>query len=273
MPCPKCDWINEELASRYRRGRYRGWTNFAATIACLGSVIALLFAWFLSIGPATDRGAVPYLLTLGPAISIALGGLVLLSRMWLRKRIRPNRDYPLPPKLPPGGPTPLLSDPSTGWLEAEPARQRHIGATPEWIAFQVGRHKLPPPCCQCLNQSEPRSAYALPVFRAAVLVIPFCTHCRREWKLRMWFVGLIALGVALAFAVPLLLALQLDPVVFWMLLVVICGIAPLVTAVVAPHLTAPVRVKSVDPSRALVRLWFRNADYRNQVSVLTNASA
>jgi hypothetical protein len=38
VPCPKCAWINEELVSRYRRGRYRGWTKFAASIFLLGTV-------------------------------------------------------------------------------------------------------------------------------------------------------------------------------------------------------------------------------------------
>ena len=132
----------------------------------------MICAWFVSIGPAADRGPVPYLSTPSSAISIGLATLALLCRKWLRKRIQPNRDYPLSPRLPAGGPTPLLIDPSTGRVVAAAPRQLHRSTSGEWIDFQVGRHKLPSFCCECLAASEARCADRHPVFRSAALVIP-----------------------------------------------------------------------------------------------------
>ncbi len=133
VPCPKCAWINEDSVARYRLGRYRGWTMFAVWTAILGTILTLIVAWCLSMGPATDRGSVPYWLIGGPTVSLALAALIVLCRVWLRKRIEPNRDYPLPPTLPPGGATPLFMDQSTGQLvDAGPrlthaARGRRMG--------------------------------------------------------------------------------------------------------------------------------------------------
>ena len=85
VPCPKCDWINEDVVARYRLGRYRRWTMFAMWTAILGTILPLVVGWFLSIGPATDRGAAPYWLIGGPTVSVAVAVLILLCRIWLRK--------------------------------------------------------------------------------------------------------------------------------------------------------------------------------------------
>ena len=98
-----------------------------------------------------------------------------------------------------------------------------------------------------------------------MLVVPLCARCAREWKLRMWRVGLVTFGSAAAFAFVLLAALTLDSVVFWVLFVLVCGVTPLVAAAVAYRLTTPFRVKSVDASRAIARLWFRSEEYRIRV--------
>jgi hypothetical protein len=91
--------------------------------------------------------------------------------------------------------------------------------------------------------------------------------------MRMWFVGLVTFGCAVASAFPLWIALTLDPVVFWVLFGVVCGVTPLVGAGVAYRLTTPVHVKSVDASRAIVRLRFRNEGYRNRISLMAGFRA
>ncbi len=267
VPCPKCAWINEDLVSRYRRGRYRGWAKFAACIVILGTVTSLIGAWFVSTGPAADRAAAVYLSILGPTISAAVATLALLCRYWLRKRIQPNRDYPLPPKLPPGVPTPLTKHPTTGQVDVAGSRNVHDDATGQWINFQIGRQELPSLCCGCQGASEAQSAYRHPVFRAAVLVVPLCARCAREWTVRMWLVGLVAFLAVVASALLLLTALTSDQLVCWLVFGVICGITPLACAGLAFRLTTPVRVRSVDASRAMVRLWFRNEEYRNHIAL------
>ena len=255
VPCPRCGWINDDLLSRYRLGRYRGWTMYAVWIALLGTTIPLIVAWFISRGPAADRGSVPFLLIFGPTVSAALAALLLLSRIWLRKRIQPNRNYPFPPALPPGGPTPLFMDQTTGQLvDAGGPRLTDLHATGAWIDFQIGRHQLPAVCCACLCTPDARSAYRLSAFRAVAIVAPLCSRCAREWKVRMWLIGLAMLGTVLALAFLLLRLAAVDELAFRIGFVLVCGVAPLFCGLAAYRLTAPVRVKGVDFSRALVRL-------------------
>jgi hypothetical protein len=81
----------------------------------------------------------------------------------------------------------------------------------------------------------------------------------------MWIVGLVTFGSVVASAYILLAALTLDPLVFWVLFGLVCAVAPLFGAGVGYRLTTPVRVKSADGSRAIVRLWFRNEEYQNRI--------
>ena len=245
---------------------------FAVWTAILGTIIPLIVGWCLSMGPVVDRGAVLYWLIGEPAVSVAVAALILLCRVWLRKRIEPNRDYPLPPKLPPGGATPLIMDQSTGQLvDAGGPRLTDLHATGEWIDFQIGRHQLPDVCCTCLGVPAPRSSIWQTVFRTALIVVPLCSRCAREWKVRMWLLGVTASAIVVASAFLMLLALVRDELTFWILFVLVCGVGPLFCALAAYRLTSPVRVKCVDFSRALVRLRFRNADYRSRVLQMAGA--
>lgn len=81
VPCPRCGWINDDLVSRYRLGRYRRWTMYAVWIVLLGSILPLIVAWFLSIGPAVDLSAARNVAIVGPTASIALATLLLLCRV------------------------------------------------------------------------------------------------------------------------------------------------------------------------------------------------
>ncbi len=87
----------------------------------------------------------------------------------------------------------------------------------------------------------------------------------------MWLVGVAASAIVVALAYLLLLALVRDELTFWISFVLVCGIVPLFCALAAYRLTAPVRVKCVDFSRALVRLRFRNKDYRTRVLQMAGA--
>jgi hypothetical protein len=116
VPCPECNWINHELVRKHRDGRYRSWSKGAVLIAILGTIMALLVAWFISRGPTADRAAVPYVLFGGPFLSAAAAAVALLLRKVLRSLIRPNRHFPLMPELPPGSPPALIRDPATSKL-------------------------------------------------------------------------------------------------------------------------------------------------------------
>ena len=266
VPCPKCQWINGDLVSGYRRGRYRRWSRFAAGLGIVGTVGSLIGAWYLSIGPAADRDALPYFLIGGPVVFLGIAGSILLSVSLFRKRIQPNRDYPLSPKLPPGSPRPLIRNQSTGELEPVAVTAGPDPMIGAWIDYQVGRSELPAICCECLAPSEPRSAYRRPLQPAVELVVPLCSGCARRWTRRGWLGALAAIVVLAAVSLPVLILLKLDEIIFWMAVFCLFTFGPAIMAMIAGQAGAPVRVKEVDGARGVVLLWFRNEDFKKQVS-------
>ena len=153
VPCPECNWINDELVKGYRLGRYRAIGTFAWAIGFAGSALSLVAAWFIHIGPPVDRWMLPYLLFAGPGAFASMTMAMLFFRAWLRNRIQPNREFPQEPQLPYGTPPPLVLDKATQELRlANPAAAPVDGA----LDFQVGRHVLPALCCECLQVSAPR---------------------------------------------------------------------------------------------------------------------
>lgn len=270
VPCPKCHWINDELVAGYRRGCYRGWGKAAVGVAIVGTAISMIAAWFLSIGPAVDRGAVPYALIGGPAISIALAGAFLGIRHWLRGLIRPNRDFPFPPRLPRGCPPPLVLDPQTGELEAV-----DVGtpADSEWVDFQVGRHGFPSACCECLRPAEPGSACRLTILQSVVIEVPHCSSCARRGRKRRWRIGLIGWAATMAAGSLGLWSIPgMDEVLFWICFIGLALIAPCVGATIAHGRAAPFWAKVADASRGVFRLRFRNPAYRQYLASAAGAS-
>ena len=57
VPCPKCNWINDDLVNGFRLGRYRRLGRVAIGVGFVGVIGSLIGAWYISIGPAVDRAA------------------------------------------------------------------------------------------------------------------------------------------------------------------------------------------------------------------------
>jgi len=131
-----------------------------------------------------------------------------------------------------------------------------------WTDFQVGRDALPPVCCDCLAPSAPGATYRHPVGPALAVVIPLCAKCARRWTGRKWLGALAGLGLA-AVAVPVLMALKLDEIIFWTIAAVMALLIPTIGAMIAGRLASPVLVKIADRSRGVVRLRFRNENFLN----------
>jgi hypothetical protein len=135
-----------------------------------------------------------------------------------------------------------------------------------WINDQIGRTTFPPVCCECLGPDSQRFAVQYPVNRALGFAVPFCKGCARRWTRRKWLGVLVTLSAAAALGIPMMLALKLDEIIFWALLLVVGTLLPVIGAMIAGWRAAPVRVKSVDRSRGVARLWFRNEYYLNEVA-------
>ncbi len=142
VPCPKCNWINEELVAGFRRGSYRKLGESAAALGVFGVILTVILGFVVaSVGP---RGITWMLLI--PVGVLSLSGGMFLWRHWARGRIQPNQDHPLPPKLPVGSPPALLKE----------SRQRAAGAGPARSAAARGQPRL-----VRLSDRPPNLAHAL----------------------------------------------------------------------------------------------------------------
>ncbi len=261
VPCPKCNWINEELVEGYRLGRCRRVGTLALGVAVIGTTGSLIGAWFISIGPAVDRGAIPYFLFAGPAIFASLAVIMTLLRKWARSRIRPNRDFPLAPHLPPGSPPALVMNEDNSELRIATPRHDEYGTATQWYDFQIGRDRLPPSCCECLNCATMEYAYKQPVGPGLLLEIPRCADCARRstrQRRRLWWT---CAAISFAAGSGVLLAISLDSIVFWAMLGAHAIVSLAFASYIASWMTAPVKWRVADKSRGVLRLRFRNPQY------------
>lgn len=261
VPCPKCNWINEELVRGYRLGRYRRLGMFALGVGFFGTMASLICVWPISIGPPADRGVLPYFLFGGPGFFLSLAVGMILFRNWMRNRIRPNRDFPLAPNVPVGSPPALLVDASSGELRVAKPNQSEVGFTADWIDFQIGRNQLPVLCCHCLQPASAESAYKLPIQGSINIEVPRCAACARRSRRAFWRIWLFVVAFGLLIGAASVALSGLDSVEFR---IVLAGSLPMLCALAAftaSAITSPVRLVVADRSRGIMRLRFRTANY------------
>jgi hypothetical protein len=257
VPCPKCTWINDELVAGYRRGTYRHLGRVAGLTAAIGGSVGVVMSLVLGFNDPTTLVCA----LLIPAGFFLTAGVPLLLRTWLRSRIRPNRNHPLAPQLPPGSPPALVKDSTSGQLVPAKEERPAIDASQDWCDFQVGRHTLPQLCCDCLHPPTNDRGHRLKVTTTMHLTIPRCADCAQSTQRRfrrIWWNGVMASVLATA---AIVIPLDLD----WLELGLLSGgllVASLLVSVfVARRMTAPAKVAGGDRSRGVVRLRFRNAGY------------
>lgn len=259
VPCPKCNWVNEELVHGYRRSRYRG---FARTATFIGiAVIALsgVLAWFFYQGDPRDRYLASYFLYGSPVVVVAFMAAMFGLRGWLRSLIQPNRKYPGPPAIPAGTPPALFGNPDKGefWL----ARLEQIEG--EWQEFQIGRNVFPLNCCDCLRPATTEYAIKINLDQTISLDIPLCNDCSKKPKTnpsRIWAI----IGTILALIAGMTFTFQYAPswASAWInlgILLVFFGVVAMIATTM--KLPSPVEVQVIDLSRGVVRIRFRNSDY------------
>ncbi len=268
VPCPKCKWINDELVKGYRRSQYQGFTKPTVVITIIGTAMTLLCGYFISKGAPRDQRYAPYFLYGGPALFAAFAAAMLSLRTWLRSRIRPNRYYPRAPQLPPGSPPALILDPSTEELRPAKPEPPQGNSADDWQDCQVGRTLFPLLCCDCLRPATTEHAFAIPVGAKISLEIPWCAACAKRPQgvsRRGWFIfaaiGLLVGGSVFAFwryEVPE------STMIFVGLVIAFVVAIPLIVAWIKP--SGPVEAVVVDPSRGVLRMRFRNAEYGRLVA-------
>jgi hypothetical protein len=262
VPCPKCNWINEDLVAGFRRGSYRKMSESAGALAVVGAIFGVILGLVFATGAAKG---IAWILLL-PAGLLSLAGGVLLLRYWLRSRIQPNQDHPLPPKLPVGSPPALVKDPESGQLLPAKREAPPLEVSQDWCDFQIGRHTWPLLCSDCLQSGTLDCGHTLNVGTTLRLTIPRCSGCqdstRRRYRHLCWN-GIIA-GVFATAAI--VLPLNLDWLEFSLITAVLLAASTVIAILVARRMTAPAKIAGGDKSRGVVRLRFRNADYARTVA-------
>ncbi len=262
VPCPRCHWINAELVAGYRLSQYHWMLPLAVSIAFCGIVASLISAAFIWSGPPVDHKALPYVLIGGPGISLVAGLLIVLVRTGLRAGIRPNRNFPARPVIPRGTPAALLLDEATETFHKVEEEDASPPGECQWFDFQIGRHRLRNCCSQCLGTASDDALWTFPVTVAVQLSVPRCVTCRKRSRGEYLLAWLFAFVVSSGTGIGLLLLLPIDELIFWIL----AGCHGLLSLGVAAYYgtvqSAPARVRVVDRSRGILRLRFRNPEYR-----------
>jgi hypothetical protein len=267
VPCPKCNWINDDLVEGYRRGQYGVLLGIAVLGGLIGTLTSLIFAWFISRGPAADRPALPYFLFGGPTLFISSAVGLILLRIWLQSRIQPNRNFPYAPRVPAGTPPALLKNQFDGKLLPANVDHLTVSSASDWLDFRFGQ-TLPIVCCGCLQPAGLEHAFDCDVTSTIQIKIPRCEACARSAtrSSRIIFWATIAAGTLIAAAVPVSLKPKLDEI--WMFCLAFLPVAILVIGIAiwaASNATDPVKVAG-DTSRGVLRLKFRNAEYARVVA-------
>jgi hypothetical protein len=261
VPCPACNWINEDLVRGYRRGRFRRLTTIAFCIGFFGTAGSLIAAGYLLKGPAADQKLLPYFLYGGPALSISLAATFVLLRVGLRSLIRPNRNFPRPPKVPRGTPPALRKDPQTGKLKPANREDQIVHSTGDWQEFRLGRDEFPPICCVCGRAAQDGSAYKCDVSKVSAIEIPRCGECAKRATRKSWLIKFLIIVPTLCVTSAVAFAMGLDAI--QISLVTLFALIPLVflAEYVGPWATAPVRLSGRHLSRGIARLRFHNRGY------------
>jgi hypothetical protein len=273
VPCPSCHWINDDLVRGFRLDRYRRDGKLALGLGSVGTAICLALGWGMSVSHPVNRVAANFLLFGGPLLFISLAVVILLSRSWVRWRIQPNRDFPLPPKLPPGTPPALLLDRLSGMLiPAKPAESR-TSDTDDCCQFAIGRDRLPPYCCSCLQIAAVMKGYECQLTPAFRLDVPRCGVCARIASWRAHKIGTLAFVPVMLIGMAVTVSLGLAPYEFWITAGISFVISVGVASGFACAVTAPVKIVGRDDFRGVFKLRFRNVEYARIVAKhLTDSS-
>ena len=268
VPCPKCNWVNQDLVERYRRRHYRRAPLLIFLLIIVGLVVApLIGGGFSGDIRSHSHSASRHVLDAIIAILLTSPAWVLFIRRQFRLRIDPNATYPRRPALPPGTPPALQEhrDPQSGescllpvtTQSDEPRNQ------PLWALFRPGQIRMPPICCRCLAPATVVYQSPLKVNDGSEISVPLCGPCRKRLRVHWWLT--ILLVTAISFAIASVLALVVtggDPIGRTIVFAILASFASLIGGVVtAAIVVRPYRLAVVDRDRGIVRFAAANPEF------------
>jgi hypothetical protein len=262
VPCPKCNWINDDLVNRYRRASYRGWIRTGWNLAAIGGSATFIGGCVNSHG--APGGAAEKVMIAGPLFFLVLWAGMAIAPMLLRARIQPNRVFPFPPTLPPGSPPALLMHAATGELK-QPADGNRVRDEHEKIYFALGRDAFPPNCCRCAQECSDEWTMQIPALRHHKLSIPICKTCMTSLRRSQRNVGLfLAAATVIVFFGSWLVLKDLEAAFGFGIAMVV--FSAMLYRSIAGMFSRPVKALTASHRRGVVRLSCRNAEYQRVLS-------
>ncbi|MDB5346972.1 MAG: hypothetical protein JWP89_5349 [Schlesneria sp.] len=262
VPCPTCNWINDDLIQRYRNARFRYLDILAISLAVVGCAGALIWALVVYGTPAADRTTIPYIIGGGWSVGILSALALLLLQARFKRQLQPNRLYPQAPSVPVGTPPALLMDEHKELVLARPDAKMNASDAPAGsFDFFLGRHAFPNICCLCLKAPDSRSAINVDVAQGTNFEIPRCVRCCHVALVNKIIRGLIATSIA--FLVPAAILFQLSAEAeLW----IVCGASAIAIGwTIAEFAGRPVPSKAIDSSRGIMRLFNLHPEFRSQI--------
>jgi hypothetical protein len=267
VPCPKCNWVNEDLVRRYRRRLYRRAPLLIISIVVGGLIVAPLVGLLVATIAGDNSNAIAIFSLATLAICLLSPAWVLLIRRRLRHRVDPNGTYPRRPALPPGTPPPLVEkrDPESGdpYLEPVEDDSEESPEALDWAVFRTGQLRFIPLCCMCLDNA--RTTYRPPIkaSETSEMAVPVCPDCQAKLKWKWWRTLLLVAVVMLAISAGAALAVPgLDALGRWILFSIMgFFLSLLLGIVIAGQLARPYKLKTVDRSRGIYQFAAANPRY------------
>jgi len=269
VPCPKCNWVNQELVDQYRRRKYGEMPTLVAVFVGAGTIaLPIVWATLDEILGYTSR--IPAPVTLALAIIIAAIPVIdLMIRRRRREAIDPNRTYPRLPTLPLGTPSALMPqlDKATGETFLVPVAamaRKELGSDEDrWAVFRPGQLVMLPCCCMCLEETSQLFKLPMLVDERSEIAVPLCAKCnailKRRWWLTILIVGAASFGLA-TIAIFMLPIGDLGARVG--LFGILAAFMTLIGGVViAARVCPPYRIVTIDPDRGIFGFAANNPRY------------
>lgn len=258
VPCPKCQWVNQELVDGFRRTCYRSVPLIAAVFAILSAGLYFLLSLDRDSGTSGDLNILSSI-----AVGLGCGCAALIIRLWLRRMINPNRRFPHAPELPVGTPKAWTADEILGGGPQPAARATLTvapGAFPGWIVFRVGRLVIPNICCECLGPPIKRYGQLLSRTEPSDQLPPsLCAECSSRLSIRWCAAAGLIVAVAALVAGIIYVGLGADLFVRATLAILFATFAlTLGVAIVPNRLVKPYQVRAIDRNRGIFRIRFRS---------------
>jgi hypothetical protein len=267
VPCPKCNWVNESLLTRYRRTQYQ---FHPALMVALSAAFIILICLVLAREQTKRRHWQEAMTVPGIALIAApidLIAILLTARSLLRQRINPNVTYPRPPELPLATPPALVlcSDPTTGLYELEPARQvaPPRGIDVKWLLLRPEQFRFPKVCASCLGSASTIYSSPFKVRQGSELSVPLCSECYTRIQIRWWLWAFTVAAMAIFIAGIAARSLPgIDLFGRWFLFSFVAFFAGAFGVASVPgRICRPYRLRVVDARRGILKFAAANPAY------------